>query len=100
MYKDLPKDWKKARFQAIRKAWWDNTFYSEQGREFASIHDCIVDILAKKPTSLQLQAVFLILPDEILGKALLWGFSDTEVREEIYAFIAANMEQVKTACGV
>ena len=39
------------------------------------------------PTDAQVKAFFMMLPADVIGSAISWGFSDTEVRERMYEFV-------------
>ena len=45
----------------------------------------------------QIKAFFMMLPADIIGSALSWGFSDTEVRERTYEFVEQNKQAVLQA---
>ena len=41
----------------------------------------------------------LMLPASVFGQGLSWGVSDTEVRGQIYEFVAENRDAVAKAVG-
>ena len=45
-------------------------------------------------TEEETKQIFYMLPQNIFGLGIQWGFSDTEVRDQIYVFIEENMENV------
>ena len=84
------------RLQAVRDAYWSATDVDEL--EFAAIYDALVKFCGiDEPTNTQAKAVFDLLPSEIIGGGIQWGFSDTEVRDDIYSFVRDNVELIKTA---
>jgi hypothetical protein len=38
--------------------------------------------------------VFMMLPQQIIGNGIQWGFSDTEVRDSIYVFLENNKSDI------
>jgi len=48
------------------------------------VNDVLVD-LGKTPEELLIATVFYSLPDDVNRLAKVWGWSDTEVREKVYA---------------
>lgn len=50
--------------------------------------------MVEVPTADQIKAFFMTLPADIIGSALSWGFSDTEVRERNYEFVEQNKQAV------
>lgn len=86
------------RLNAVKEAFWGNT---PQGHDdFDELYDVLVDSeIVKDPTPEQIKAFFMKLPADIIGSALSWGFSDTEVRESTYAFVQQNKQTVLEAVG-
>lgn len=84
------------RLQAVRDAYWAAS--DIDGLEFATIHDSLIEFCSvDDPTHEQHKAVFDLLPSEIIGNGIRWGFNDTEVRDDIYVFVRDNAESVKNA---
>lgn len=86
------------RLNAVREAFWRNT---PQGHnDLDQLHDVLVmSDIVKEPTPEQIKAFFMKLPADIIGSALSWGFSDTEVRERTYEFAQQNKQTVLEAVG-
>ncbi|WP_323612642.1 hypothetical protein [Pectobacterium versatile] len=84
------------RLNAVREAFWRNT--SEGHHDLRQLHDVLaaLDIL-EEPTADQIKSFFMMLPADIIGSALSWGFSDTEVRERTYVFAEQNKQAVLAA---
>lgn len=81
------------RLQAVREAFWSNT--PEDDAVVDHLHDALVaNELVAEPSPEQVKILFMMLPGKIIGSGLSWGFSDTEVRESIYAFVDENKQKV------
>lgn len=88
-----------ARMQAVRDAYWNAT--PPDHHDQACLHDAIVcSDLSNEPTNEMVKALFMMLPDDIIRSAISWGFSDTEVRERVYAFINENSTKVRSSLGL
>ena len=84
------------RLKAVREAFWHNT--PEGHHDLSQLHDVlVVSDIAEEPTADQIKAFFMMLPADIIGSALSWGFSDTEVRERTYEFVEQNKHAVLAA---
>lgn len=84
------------RLNAVREAFWCNT--PQEHHDLVQLHDvlAVLDIL-EEPTADQIKAFFMMLPADIIGSALSWGFSDTEVRERTYEFAEQNKQAILEA---
>lgn len=54
------------------------------------IHDCFVEAYLDEdegPTSMQILNIYNQLPERIRDLAEMWGWGDTEVREDIYKWL-------------
>lgn len=88
-----------ARMQAVRDAYWKAT--PPDHHDLECLHDALVcSALSNEPTNEMVKALFMMLPDDIMGSAISWGFSDTEVRERVYAFIKDNSTEVRSSIGL
>lgn len=84
------------RLKAVREAFWNNT--SPDNSDFTQLHSVlVVSEIVKEPTEDQVKAFFMMLPAEIIGSALSWGFSDTVVREQTYEFVEENKQAILKA---
>lgn len=84
------------RLNAVREAFWHNT--PEGHRDLSQLHDVlVVSDIVEEPMADQIKAFFMMLPADIIGSALSWGFSDTEVRERTYEFVEQNKQAVLAA---
>jgi hypothetical protein len=89
-------DYRAVRQQAVREAYWANT--PSDSSDLWPVSDALSEVLGQgDASSEQLKAVFLMLPDKIFALAMVWGFSDTEVRDQVHEFIAANQGSVLSA---
>ncbi|AYG48347.1 hypothetical protein DV532_29320 (plasmid) [Pseudomonas sp. Leaf58] len=89
-------DYRALRQQAVREAYWANT--PSESSDLWPVSDALSEVLGQGDVSSeQIKAVILILPDKIFAQAMTWGFCDTEVRDQVHEFIAANQEQVISA---
>jgi len=84
------------RLKAVRIAFWQNT--PKGHNDLNRLHDVLVvaDVV-EDPTPEQIKSFFMTLPADIIGSALSWGFSDTEVRERTYEFVEQNKQTVLDA---
>jgi ABC-type dipeptide/oligopeptide/nickel transport system ATPase component len=81
------------RVSAVQEAFWSMT--PPGHTDFDCLHDVLVSAgLAEKPSAAQVKVLFMVLPANILGAAISWGFSDTDVREQTYEFIERNQQEV------
>lgn len=84
------------RLKAVREAFWNNT--PEGHYDLSQLHDVlVVSDIVEEPTQDQIKAFFMMLPADIIGSALSWGFSDTEVRERTYEFVQQDKQAVLAA---
>lgn len=93
MRQDAENRAEEQRLNAVREAFWHNT---PQGHHDLSQlhHVLVVSEIVEEPTADQIKAFFMTLPADIIGSALSWGFSDTEVRERTYEFAEQNKQAV------
>ncbi len=84
------------RLNAVREAFWNNT--PDGDHDLRQLHDVlVVSGLVKEPSLEQIKAFLMMLPADIIGSALSWGFTDTEVRERTYEFAEQNKQSVLEA---
>lgn len=89
-------DYRALRQKAVRETYWVNT--PSDSSDLWPVSDALSEVLGQEDASSeQLKAVFFMLPDKIFALAMAWGFSDTEVRDQVHKFIAANQGQVMSA---
>ena len=62
--------------------------------DFFSIQDAVNENLNVTITSQKAKEIFKILDFLIICDVIKWGFSDTEVRSNIYDFVEKNKEDV------
>ncbi|PNE59911.1 hypothetical protein A8H39_01830 [Paraburkholderia fungorum] len=96
MQRDAEEQREEQRLQAIREATWDA--YSDDDSEFSRIHDALAaTVVDGVPSASQVKVLFMILPASIIGQGIAWGFTDTEVGDQIYRFVEENDESVRAA---
>ncbi|ANN80848.1 hypothetical protein BAU07_26360 (plasmid) [Bordetella flabilis] len=84
------------RLDAVRKAYWVNT--DESDSDLYALSDALSAAgIASDPTVEQRRILFMMLPANVIGQGLAWGFSDTEVRGQVHAFVAENRDAVARA---
>lgn len=82
-----------ARLEAVREAFWNRT--PPVRADFNHLHDVLVIAeIVEEPTPSQVKALFMMLPPDIFGSAIAWGFFDTEVRERTYEFVERSRADV------
>lgn len=85
-----------ARLDAVRQAYWDNT--DKAGADLHVLSDALTATgISANPTIQQQRILFMMLPASVFGQGVSWGFSDTEVREQVHAFVAENRDAVAKA---
>lgn len=96
MRKEEERRMEEQRLMAVRVAFWENTPSDHNDR--STLHDALViaEVL-QDPTAEQVESFFMMLPPDIIGSALSWGLSDTEVRERTYAFAEENKQRILDA---
>jgi len=82
------------RLNAVRKAYWDNT--DARDSDLLPLASALDGIVAN-PTGEQQRILFMMLPADVFGQGVSWGFSDTEVRARIYEFVNENCDTVAAA---
>lgn len=82
------------RLQDVKNAY----FNASEIDEFSDISDGISEFCEiDNATPLQIKSVFDLLGESIIGRGISFGFDDTEVRDEIYAFMDANKIAINKA---
>lgn len=84
------------RLDAVRLAYWDNTDKSDSDLYVLSDALSVAEI-AGEPSIEQQRILFMMLPANVFGQGVAWGFSDTEVRGQVHEFVAENREAVTQA---
>lgn len=100
MQEQAEKEREAKRLDAVREAYWQ----ASNEDDFDRLHDALVSTVmqdsANEPTTEQIKALFMMLPAQIIGLGISWGFSDTEVGDDIYTFIEENRESVIERLGI
>lgn len=84
------------RLEAVRKAYWDNTDKADSDLHVFSDALSVAGI-ATDPTVQQQRILFMMLPAYVFGQGVAWGFSDSEVRGQVHAFVAEHRDAVAKA---
>lgn len=82
------------RLDAVYKAYWDNT--DKPDSDLSPLVSALAGIVAE-PTVEQQRILFMMLPAHVFGQGVSWGFSDTEVRGQVYRFVEENHDVVTAA---
>lgn len=61
----------------------------------SSIHDGLVNILDRKPTSEEIEHIVKVLPSDIVSIGDTWGYCDTEFREMAYIWMREKLQKYK-----
>lgn len=80
------------RTAAVREAYWMST--DPESGEFDSLHDVLNYICERDPTYEQVHRLFNMLPSEVIGDGVKWGFTDTVVGDAIHEFVRENKVDV------
>jgi hypothetical protein len=84
------------RLQAVREAVWSTRCGGNPDLDV--LHDVLTCLdVSDEPSEQQQKALFDLLPADVIGLAIAWGFSDTEVRDSIYTFAEENLQSVTDA---
>ncbi len=60
-----------------------------------AMHDVVVNALDVEPTPEQILKLWESLPEDIQGKAIQWGSSDTVFRDEVYEWLIETNYKIK-----
>ena len=94
MQRDAEEQLEEQRLQVVRQAIWDA--WSDDVAAFSRIHDALVStVMDDAPSVEQIKAIFMMLPATIIGGGISWGFTDSEVGDDIYQFIEENEDAIK-----
>lgn len=81
------------RLNAVCEAFWHNT--PNGHHDLSELHDVlVVSDIVEEPTTDQIKSFFMMLPADIIGFALSFGFSDADVRERTYEYVEQNKQVV------
>lgn len=81
------------RLLTVKKAYLESS--DNDDSEFYVFHDALSEYLnIESVTPEQIEKLFLRLPAKIFGAGIQWGFSDTEVRGEIWGFVESNKAEL------
>nr|WP_011031946.1 MULTISPECIES: hypothetical protein [Pseudomonas]CAD13467.1 hypothetical protein [Pseudomonas sp. SLT2001]CEK42432.1 hypothetical protein PQBR55_0053 [Pseudomonas fluorescens SBW25] len=84
---------------AVCEAYWANS--PLESTSLQQLHDTLVVAeLSEEPTPEQVKALLMLLPAHIVGQGIAWGFEDTDVRDQVYEYVLANMDAVTAAISV
>lgn len=80
------------RIAAVREAYW--TAIDPAAGEFSSLHDVLAVVCEREPTGDHVHRLFNMLPAELIGEGVKWGFTDTVVGDSIFEFVRENKAAV------
>lgn len=80
------------RLAAVRDAYWAAT--DPNSSEFDGLHDVLNVVCGSNPTDEQVHKLYNMLPAEVIGEGVKWGFTDTVVRDAIHEFVSENKADV------
>lgn len=84
------------RLNAVRQAYWTQT--DPDDSDLWSLHDALQQIgNIEFPTREQQRILFFMLPADVIGNGIAWGFDDTEVRGAIWEFVRENVVAIAVA---
>lgn len=83
---------KDARTAAVRDAYWAATNLAEG--EFASLYDVLAAECGREPTDDHVRRLYNMLPADVIGDGVKWGFTDTVVGDSIFVFVRENKADV------
>lgn len=84
------------RLQSLKDTYWDMTLAMDSSLyELYPIYDSISEILNIQPTLKIQKIIFDMLPEDIFGLGISWGFGDTEVRDKIHNFVRNFEHSIK-----
>lgn len=92
----MRKENEKRRINAAREAYWEASLpdldglhhFSENLSEFCEI---------ETPTIAQQKALFMMVPNQIFGLGLQYGFDDSVVRDDLYVYVQEHADKIKQA---
>ncbi len=80
------------RLIAVRDAYWNAT--DSESYEFNSMADALSEAFNKEASIAMIRKLFYMLPYNVLGEGIKWGFSDSVVRDSIYDFVRKNKSKI------
>jgi|GEM_PF-2276063 len=86
-----------ARLDAMREVYWAATAVDDSLDDFDWSEVLAEHVGIELATPQQQKALFFMLPADIVGNGISWGFSDTEVRDSIWRFVEENKAEVAAA---
>lgn len=80
------------RTAAVREAYWSAT--DAESGEFDALYDVLNDVCERDPTDGQVRKLFDMLPADVIGEGVKYGFTDTVVGDAIHVFVQENKHEV------
>lgn len=80
------------RDRAVREAYWSNS----DMYEFHNIHDACLEYLGVELANEQVKAIFMAMPEDIVGSGLLHGFTDSVVRDDIGEYVREHADSIRS----
>lgn len=88
------------RLEAVCDAYFAHSEEDDFGRVHDALYEAVFQDFETGPTFEQIKVFVKLLPENIVGKAISWGFSDTEVGDEVFEFARDNKELVLEKLGL
>lgn len=82
------------RITAVREAYWNAT--APEFSEFDSMFDTLNEFYDKEVTIDHVRKLFNMIPGDLIGEGVKWGFSDSGVRDSVFEFVEENKNIVGT----
>lgn len=84
----------KKRLLATKLTYWEHSTFDKF--EFSNFHDCLTSYLdIDEPTDEQIKTLYLMIPDDMFGLGISWGFGDSVLRDNLSKYVQDNIELIK-----
>jgi hypothetical protein len=83
------------RLLATKLAYWDNSAFDKwEFSNFSEQLSCQLEV--EDPTNEQIKMLFLMIPDDLFGMGVSYGFGDSVARDNLYEFVENNIDLIKS----
>jgi hypothetical protein len=81
------------RLNKVKLTYWE--VYQDDNYHFDAFESAIRMLLPIDEVSMkQVKEIFMMIPDNIFGNGISWGFGDSEVRNSVYEFVEDNLSDI------
>ena len=87
-------------FAAVKIAYWESLNPEDTDALCDTMTHFIPELRDVDITDEQKKALYMMLPQAIIGTATKWGLDDSVVRDDIYVFVESNISEVRLALGL